>query len=157
MTRNQALIRGSLQTQTKTKTWCGKGYKVSSQSQQQSLKQLFTNTITDGKRLLTAQVNLTTTELSTSSKVIGQISLLAVIAISLLSIGSLFILITVAYALVALGLPVWAGFLIVAALLFLAAGTLGLVIKAKSKDVKAPALASAEWKKTSETLSALGK
>jgi len=130
---------------------------VSSQSQQQSLKQLFSNTITDGKRLLTAQVNLTTTELSTSSKVIGQISLLAVIAISLLSIGGLFILITVAYALVALGLPVWAGFLIVAALLFLAAGTLGLVIKAKRKDVKAPALASAEWKKTSETLSALGK
>jgi ABC-type multidrug transport system permease subunit len=130
---------------------------VSSQSQQQSLKQLFANTITDGKRLLTAQVNLTTTELSTSSKVIGQISLLAVIAISLLSIGGLFILITVAYALVALGLPVWAGFLIVAALLFLAAGTLGLVIKAKRKDVKAPALASAEWKKTSETLSALGK
>lgn len=153
MTRNQALIRGSLQTQT----WFGKGYKVSSQSQQQSLKQLFSNTITDGKRLLTAQVNLTTTELSTSSKVIGQISLLAVIAISLLSIGGLFILITVAYALVALGLPVWAGFLIVAALLFLAAGTLGLVIKAKRKDVKAPALASAEWKKTSETLSALGK
>ncbi len=153
MTRNQALIRGSLQTQT----WFGKGYKVSSQSQQQSLKQLFANTITDGKRLLTAQVNLTTTELSTSSKVIGQISLLAVIAISLLSIGGLFILITVAYALVALGLPVWAGFLIVAALLFLAAGTLGLVIKAKRKDVKAPALASAEWKKTSETLSALGK
>lgn len=111
MTRNQALIRGSLQTQT----WFGKGYKVSSQSQQQSLKQLFANTITDGKRLLTAQVNLTTTELSTSSKVIGQISLLAVIAISLLSIGGLFILITVAYALVALGLPVWAGFLIVAA------------------------------------------
>jgi len=153
VTRNQALIRGSLQTQT----WFGKGYKVSSQSQQQSLKQLFANTITDGKRLLTAQVNLTTTELSTSSKVIGQISLLAVIAISLLSIGGLFILITVAYALVALGLPVWAGFLIVAALLFLAAGTLGLVIKAKRKDVKAPALASAEWKKTSETLSALGK
>ncbi len=122
---------------------------------QPSLKQLITNTISDGKRLLTAQVNLTTTELSQSGKIIGKISLLAIVTLSLISVGGIFVLITIAYALVALGLPVWAGFLIVAAVLFLVAGILGLLIKHKGKDVKAPTLASAEWKKTSDSLAAL--
>ncbi len=122
---------------------------------QPSLKQLITNTISDGKRLLTAQVNLTTTELSQSGKIIGKISLLAIVALSLISMGGIFVLITIAYVLVALGLPVWAGFLIVAAVLFLVAGILGLLIKHKSKDVKAPTLASAEWKKTSDSIAAL--
>ncbi len=122
---------------------------------QPSLKQLITNTISDGKRLLTAQVNLTTAELSQSGKIIGKISLLAIVALSLISVGGIFVLITIAYALVALGLPVWAGFLIVAAVLFLVAGILGLLIKHKGKDVKVPTLASAEWKKTSNSLAAL--
>ncbi len=124
---------------------------------QQSLKQLVANTISDGKRLLTAQVNLTTTELSQTSKTIGQISLLAVIAISFISMGGIFLLIAIAYALVALGLPVWAGFLIVAAVLFLLAAVLGIVIKSKGKSIKAPNVAREEWKKTSESLAALNK
>lgn len=124
---------------------------------QQSLKQLVTNTISDGKRLLTAQVNLTTTELSQTSKTIGQISLLAVIAVSLISMGGIFLLIAIAYALVALGLPVWAGFLIVAVVLFLLAGVLGIVMKNKGKAIKSPNVSLEEWKKTSESLSALNK
>jgi uncharacterized membrane protein YqjE len=124
---------------------------------QQSLKQLVTNTISDGKRLLTAQVNLTTTELSQTRKTIGQISLLAVIALLLVSMGGIFILITIAYALVALGLPVWAGFLIVAVVLFLVAAILGIVIKGKGKSIKAPHVAREEWKKTSDSLAVLNK
>jgi hypothetical protein len=124
---------------------------------QQSLKQLVTNTISDGKRLLTAQVNLTTTELSQTTKTIGQISLLAVIAVSFISMGGIFILIAIAYALVALGLPVWAGFLIVAVVLFLIAGILGIVMKSKGKSIKAPNVAREEWKKTSESLAALAE
>lgn len=124
---------------------------------QLSLKQLVTNTISDGKRLLTAQVNLTTTELSQASKTIGQISLIALVALSLISMSGIFILIAIAYGLVALGLPVWAGFLIVAGALLLVAGILGLLVAIKSKGVKAPSLASAEWKKTSESIAALGK
>jgi uncharacterized membrane protein YqjE len=122
---------------------------------QQSLKQLVANTIGDGKRLLTAQVNLTTTELSQTSKTIGQISLLALIAVSLISAGGIFTLIAIAYALVALGLPIWAGFLIVAVVLFLVSAILGIVIKGKGKSIKAPNVAREEWKKTSESLAAL--
>jgi uncharacterized membrane protein YqjE len=120
---------------------------------QQSLKQLVTQTISDGTRLLRAQVNLTTTELSETTKTIGKISLLGLIAVSLISMGG----ISIAYALVALGLPTWASFLIVAATLFLVAAILGVLIKSKGKRVKGPTLAGAQWKKTSESLTALGE
>jgi uncharacterized membrane protein YqjE len=124
---------------------------------QQSLKQLVTHTVSDGKRLLRAQVNLTTTELSQTTKTIGKISILALIAVSLISIGAIFVLIAIAYALVALGLPTWAGFLIVAVTLLLVAGILGVLIRSKGKTVKGPTLASKEWKKTSESLASLGE
>ena len=124
---------------------------------QQSLKQLVTQTISDGTRLLRAQVNLTTTELSETTKTIGKISLLGLIAVSLIGMGGIFVLIAIAYALVALGLPTWAGFSIVAVTLFLVAGILGVLIKSKGKGVKGPTLASAEWKKTSESLTSLGE
>ena len=124
---------------------------------QQSLKQLVTHTISDGKRLLRAQVNLTTTELSQTTKTIGKISLLALIAVSLISMGAIFVLIAIAYALVALGLPTWAGFLIVAVTLLLVAAILGVLIRSKGKTVKGPTLASKEWKKTSESLASLGE
>ncbi|MGY9079246.1 MAG: phage holin family protein [Candidatus Nanopelagicales bacterium] len=124
---------------------------------QQSLKQLVTHTVSDGKRLLRAQVNLTTTELSQTTKTIGKISLLALIAVSLISMGAIFVLIAIAYALVALGLPTWAGFLIVAVTLLIAAAILGVLIRSKGKTVKGPTLASKEWKKTSESLASLGE
>ena len=124
---------------------------------QQSLKQLVTQTISDGTRLLRAQVNLTTTELSETTKTIGKISLLALIAVSLISMGAIFVLIAIAYALVALGLPTWAGFLIVAVTLLLVAAILGVLIRSKGKTVKGPTLASKEWKKTSESLASLGE
>lgn len=124
---------------------------------QQSLKQLVTHTVSDGKRLLRAQVNLTTTELSQTTKTIGKISLLALIAVSLISMGAIFVLIAIAYALVALGLPTWAGFLIVAVTLLLVAGILGVLIRSKGKTVKGPTLANKEWKKTSESLASLGE
>ena len=124
---------------------------------QQSLKQLVTHTVSDGKRLLRAQVNLTTTELSQTTKTIGKISLLGLIAVSLISIGAIFVLIAIAYALVALGLPTWAGFLIVAVTLLIAAAILGVLIRSKGKTVKGPTLASKEWKKTSESLASLGE
>ena len=124
---------------------------------QQSLKQLVTHTVSDGKRLLRAQVDLTTTELSQTTKTIGKISILALIAVSLISIGAIFVLIAIAYALVALGLPTWAGFLIVAVTLLIAAAILGVLIRSKGKTVKGPTLASKEWKKTSESLASLGE
>lgn len=122
-----------------------------------SIKALLSQTIADGKRLLTAQVNLTTTELQQTSKTIGAISVLALVALSLLSLGGIFLLITLAYVLVAVGLPVWAGFLIVAAVLILVAAILGAVAYKKSQHISGPTIAAEEWKQTSETLAQLNE
>lgn len=125
---------------------------MSTRTKQPSLKELISNTISDGKKLLTAQVNLTTTEVQQAGKAIGAISVLAIIAILLLSLGGLFLLIALAYVLVAIGLPIWAGFLIVAGVLVLIAGILGAVAYSKSKSLEGPSVAAEEWQKTSDSI-----
>jgi hypothetical protein len=125
---------------------------MSTKTKQPSLKELISNTISDGKKLLTAQVNLTTTEIQQTGKTIGAISVLAIVALSLLSLGGLFLLIALAYVLVAVGLPIWAGFLIVAGVLVLIAGILGAVAYRKSQSIEGPSVAAKEWQKTSESL-----
>ena len=124
-------------------------------SKQPSLKQLVTKTLSDGKKLLTAQVNLTTAELQQSGKTIGAVSVLVLIAVSLISLGSIFLLIALAYVLVALGLPIWASFLIVAGVLIVTAAIFGGVAYQKSQKITGPSLASQEWKQTSESLAQL--
>jgi uncharacterized membrane protein YqjE len=124
---------------------------------QPSLKQLFAQTFSDGKKLLTAQVNLTTTELQQSGKTIGAVSVMALIAVSLVSLGSIFLLIALAYVLVALGLPVWSGFLIVAGVLILGAAIFGGIAYKKGQKISGPSLASQEWKQTSESLAQLNE
>lgn len=125
---------------------------MSTKTKQPSLKELISNTISDGKKLLTAQVNLTTTEIQQTGKTIGAISVLAIVALSLLSLGGLFFLIALAYVLVAVGLPIWAGFLIVAGVLVLIAGILGAVAYRKSQSIEGPSVATKEWQKTSESI-----
>jgi hypothetical protein len=125
---------------------------MSTKTKQPSLKELISNTISDGKKLLTAQVNLTTTEIQQTGKTIGAISVLAIVALSLLSLGGLFLLIALAYVLVAVGLPIWAGFLIVAGVLVLIAGILGAVAYRKSQSIEGPSVAAKEWQKTSESI-----
>ncbi len=125
---------------------------MSTRTPQPSLKELISNTIADGKKLLTAQVNLTTTEFQQTGKTIGAISVLAIVALSLLSLGGLFLLIALAYVLVAIGLPIWAGFLIMAGVLVLIAGILGAVAYRKSQSIEGPSVATKEWQKTSESI-----
>jgi hypothetical protein len=124
---------------------------------QPSLKQLVTQTFSDGKKLLSAQVNLTTTELQQSGKTIGAVSVMALIAVSLVSLGSIFLLIALAYALVAIGLPIWAGFLIVAGVLILGAAIFGGIAYKKGQQITGPSLASKEWKQTSVSLAQLNE
>ena len=124
---------------------------------QPSLKQLVSRTISDGKRLLTAQVNLTTTEIAQTGKTIGTISVFALVALTLISLGALFVLIAVAYALVAAGLPVWAGFLIVAGALILIGLIFAAIAMNKGKHIEGLSLAEKEWKQTTETLAQLNE
>jgi hypothetical protein len=59
-----------------------------------------------------------------------------------------FVLVTLAWALVALGLPYWAGFGIVALLLLIVAAVLGFLGKKKAEGIKGPERAIAELEKT---------
>jgi hypothetical protein len=83
------------------------------------------------------------------------VSVLVLIAVSLISLGSIFLLIALAYVLVALGLPIWAGFLVVAGVLIVSAAVFGGVAYKKSQKITGPSLASQEWKQTSESLAQL--
>lgn len=124
---------------------------------QPSLKQLVARTISDGKRLLTAQVNLTTTEIAQTGKTIGTISVFVLIALTFISLGAIFILVAIAYGIVAAGLPVWAGFLIVAVALIVIGLIFGAVARNKGQHVNGLSVAEKEWKQTADTLSQLNE
>jgi hypothetical protein len=62
-------------------------------------------------------------------------------------------LIALAFGFVALGLPEWAGFLIVAGILILAAVIAGIVAKVRSGKITGLHVAQAEWQATSQAVS----
>ena len=68
------------------------------------------------------------------------------------ALGGIFLLVTLAYVLVALGLPVWAGFGIVTLVLFIAAAILGLLGKKESAKIKGPDRTIAQIEQTASTL-----
>ena len=75
-------------------------------------------------------------ELQASARQAGLAFGLTAVAAVLAGVGGLFLLVTIAYVLVALGLPVWAGFGIVTLVLFIVAIILGLVGARHAKKVK---------------------
>ena len=90
---------------------------ATSRSSEPSIAQLVTSATADVKTLVNDQIELTKVEIKTSAQTAGKsMGMLAGAAfVGVLCI--IFLLVTLAYVLVALGLPVWAGFLIVAVLL----------------------------------------
>jgi len=81
-----------------------------------------------------------------------------IIALAGLSMAGLFGLIALAFGIAALGLPVWAGFLIVTGILLLAAVIAGLVAKVRSGKITGLSVAQTEWKATTDAVSqAMGK
>lgn len=93
---------------------------------------------TDINTLVRLYVQLAKTELRSSAKALGFALALSLVAIGLILLASLFALIAVAYGLVALGLPTWAGFLIVSGGVLIAVVTLALVAKSQFKKVTLP-------------------
>jgi hypothetical protein len=130
---------------------------------QPSLGSLISNVVRDAKTLLTAQVALTRSEVQATGQQIAVVSVFGLIALGALSIAGLFGLVALAMGFVALGLPVWAGFLIVTGILVLIAVIAGIVAKVRSGKITGLHVAEQEWKATSEAVSqamgqpALGK
>lgn len=114
----------------------------------QSIGELVSQVVTNGRRLVETQVTLTRTELTQTGKQVGEISVLALAALSAASIAGLFLLIAAAFGLVAAGLPEWAGFLIVAAVLLVITAILGLAARAKAQKMNGPKVAAEELQAT---------
>lgn len=117
------------------------------------LKTLVTSAIADMQRLIKAQIELAKIEISGSAQAAAKTGGLLTGAIVLAGTGGLFLLVTIAYVLVALGLPVWAGFGIVTGVLFLVAVILGLLARSSAKKIKGPQRTIAEINKTKAALS----
>jgi len=120
---------------------------------QQSLGTLISKVVKDTKTLLNAQVALTRTEVQRTGQQIAVVSVFGLIALGFVSIAGLFGLIALAFGFVALGLPEWAGFLIVTGILFLGAIIAGIVAKVRSGKINGLHVAQAEWQATSQAVS----
>lgn len=119
---------------------------------QPSIKDLVGRTVADAQRLARAQVALLQAEMAQTGGKIGMGSVLGLVTAGLAVFAALFLLLTLAFVIVALGLPIWAGMLIVAALIIAAAATTGLLARKNFSEIKAPALSKAEFERTKAAL-----
>lgn len=122
-------------------------------TRQPSIKELVQKAVADAKRLTTAQVALTKSEMSTTGMQVGKGAGLGVATMGIAVFAVLFLLVTLALVFVALGLPAWAGFLIVAVLLLIAGTITGLLARKEFEDVQPLTLATEEFEKTKAALS----
>ena len=121
--------------------------------QEQSIRKLIASVSADAQKLMKAQTELATTEFKGSQREAQATTGMFAGAAFTGLIGAIFILVAIAYGLVALGLPAWAGFLIVAVVLLIIAAILGSLGKKRSKQIKGPELAKSEWDRTKKMLS----
>ena len=120
---------------------------------QPSIKALVAKTVADAQRLAKAQAALLQTEVSATGNRIGKGGALGIVTGVMAFFATLFLLLTLAFVLVAVGLPIWAGMLIVAVLLIIVGAVTGLLAKKEFEEAKPPTLAIAELEKTKAALS----
>ena len=116
-----------------------------------SIRDLLGRAANDVVRLGRAQLALAQNELKQSGDAIGKTSVFFVLAAAMGLFGLIFVLVTIAYVLVQLGLPTWAGFGIVALLLIIAAVIFALLGRSQAQKIKAPIVALEEFEKTRDT------
>lgn len=120
---------------------------------QPSIKDLVSKTVADAQRLAKAQAALLQAEMAETGGKIGMGSAMGIAALGMVTFASLFLLLTLAFVIVALGLPIWAGMLIVAGLLLVGAAITGLIARKNFTEIKAPEISKAEFEKTKAALS----
>lgn len=118
-----------------------------------SIRSLLSSVSSDAQHLLKAQVELTKTELKQAGSQAAGVGGMFVGAAAAGLLGGLFLLVTIAYGLVALGLPTWGGFGIVTLVLIVVAAILALTGRSKSAKITGPQRAMTEWELTGKMLS----
>lgn len=110
---------------------------------QRSIPELVRGVVSSGQRYALAQRALIETELKRSGQEAATVGALGGIALGAASLFAVFLLLTIAWALVEAGLPTWAGFGIVALLLLLVAIVTALLARAHARKVTPPQLSLA--------------
>ena len=119
-----------------------------------SITELVGKVVSDAQRLALAQLALAKDEFSKAGSRIGAGAAIGIAALSLISLATIFLLISLAYGLVQLGLQTWLGFLIVALLLILGAVITGLIARKKLLQVRSGTMTTID--ELGKTASALG-
>lgn len=122
-------------------------------SDKQSLGTLISGVTEDLSSLVRGEIELVKTELRDSARTAGKGSGMILGAAAAGFFGLIFLLLTLAWVLVALGLPIWAGFGIVTLLLIIGATILGLLGRRELESVKGASRSAASIEKSKAVLS----
>ena len=121
-------------------------------SEQQSLGAMVKGVTEDISTLVRGEIELAKTELRDTAKTAANGGALLVVAGVTAFLGVVFLLLTLAWVLVQLGLPIWAGFGIVTLLLIIVAVIVGLLGKKRLDTVTGPERSQASIEKTKAVL-----
>ncbi len=119
-------------------------------SPQPSIGDLVSKTVSDAKRLAMANLALAQAEMKASRNAMTSATALGLAALISAPFVLMFLLFTIVYVLVQLGLQTWAAFGIVTLLLLGVTLLTALLARNQARKIKGPALAMRELAKTSE-------
>ncbi|MDP2287565.1 MAG: phage holin family protein [Actinomycetota bacterium] len=119
-------------------------------SPQPSIMDLVSKTVTDAKRLAKANLALAQAEMKASRNAMTSATALGLVSLISAPLVLMFLLFTIVYVLVQLGLQTWAAFGIVTLLLLGVTLLTALLARNQARKIKGPALAIREMEKTSE-------
>jgi fatty acid desaturase len=122
-------------------------------SEQQSLGAMVKGVTEDISTLVRGEIELAKTELRDTAKTAANGGALLAVAGVTAFLAIIFLLLTLAWVLVQLGLPTWAGFGIVTLLLIIVAVIVGLLGKKRLDTVTGPERSQASIEKTKAVLS----
>ena len=122
-------------------------------SQQQSLGAMVKGVTEDISTLVRGEIELAKTELRDSAKTAANGGALLAVAGVTAFLGVIFLLLTLAWVLVQLGLPTWAGFGIVTLLLIIVAAILFVLGRKRLETIQPPERSPASIEKTKAVLS----
>ncbi len=120
--------------------------------EKQSLGSLVSGVTEDLSTLVRGEIELVKTELRDSARTAGRGGGLLAVAGVTAFLAVIFLLLTLAWVLVQLGLPTWAGFGIVTLLLLIVTGVVGFLGKKQLEEVKGAERSKASIEKTRAVL-----
>ena len=112
-------------------------------STEPSIGELISQITQDARRFAEATLGLAKSELKANAARIQGFTLYGIVCVLLLSQAGVFLLVVLGFVFFALGLPLWASFGIVTALLLVGAAVAGLLARSKFQQLRRPSVTAA--------------